>query len=284
MALMLRICRFLCVLEVIGTMLSGFAVAYESRTQRSSYLSQEQPKSQSSQRQNSDQKRQTDSTNFEGFIRDWADDEEDYLTFMRELTERKIKSLRTLEEFAMSSSWDTLLGSFGYLSPLRVKLELWHKEYLPTTDPVKQEELREHAAIQLGFPVSASSDYASDHSVDRLRLDFSNSHGSHAWCAGFLNADQWVQVSSSDVVTWTAVETQGRGDHGHWVMSYTVQCSSDGKTWDDVDEGRLFPGNRDSVSKVKHMFRKPAKGRTLRVRPVTWNGHICMRMEAYFEA
>jgi len=136
-------------------------------------------------------------------------------------------------------------------------------------------------AVALGFPVRSSSNWNQNHF--NYRLDNVQRVASSAWCAGFLNANQWIEVSSLVPVTWTGVITQGRADYDNqWVKSFTVVYSDDGKIWKDVDGGKTFTGNTDRNSHVTNMFDTPVKARTLRIQPKTWNKHISMRFEALF--
>ena len=52
----------------------------------------------------------------------------------------------------------------------------------------------ELAAIALGCNVIASTCWASDHDVDRIRLNYRTNYGSNSWCAKYNDTNQWVQV------------------------------------------------------------------------------------------
>ena len=80
------------------------------------------------------------------------------------------------------------------------------------------------------------------------------------------------------------VATQGRADclfGCQWVKSYSVQVSTDGMTFTDVDGGASFMGNSDSNTVVQTCFSSVVSARYVRLKPKTWNGHISMRAALY---
>jgi len=139
-------------------------------------------------------------------------------------------------------------------------------------------------AIQLGLPVVASSTWAPDHGVDRIRLDHNGARGgAQSFVAGFNDMNQFIQVASVTPLKWCAVETQGRPDSDQWLTSYLVLHSQDGNTWFAVDNGRIFTANQDRNSRVKNTFGAAVTARVLRVLPTSWQGHISFRCECYFK-
>ena len=48
--------------------------------------------------------------------------------------------------------------------------------------------------------------------------------------------------------------------------------------WDDVAKGALFEGNRDR-STVKENRLVPIKCQKIKIMPVSWHRHICMRVD-----
>ncbi len=112
------------------------------------------------------------------------------------------------------------------------------------------------------------------------------------WSANFNFIDQWLQVDLQRVSTVRAIGTKGRHNVAcflfiqclQWVRSYQFAYSVDGKSWQFVDDGgkpRLFQGNGDSHTEVRHELREPIKARYLRFHPRSWSMHITMRVEAY---
>ncbi|XP_035673304.1 lactadherin-like [Branchiostoma floridae] len=106
-----------------------------------------------------------------------------------------------------------------------------------------------------------------------------------AWCAnGPLNTNQWLQVDVGAETTVAGVITQGRpGPSIQWVTSYKLRFSRDGSTWstylDKLGRERVFPGNYDQDTEVRHLLDPPVTARYVRFWPQTWNSHLSMRVE-----
>ncbi|XP_035673302.1 EGF-like repeat and discoidin I-like domain-containing protein 3 [Branchiostoma floridae] len=107
-----------------------------------------------------------------------------------------------------------------------------------------------------------------------------------AWCAAHpLNTNQWLQVDVGAETTVAGVITQGRsGDtHQQWVTSYKLRFSRDGSTWstylDKLGREKVFSGNTDQDTEVRHLLDPPVTARYVRFWPQTWTGHISMRVE-----
>ena len=138
------------------------------------------------------------------------------------------------------------------------------------------------ATIAAGYPVSASSSWAPDHSIDRARLNFTSNYGSYSWCARFNDVNQWFQVNfggHKELVT--EVKIQGRGSYDQWVTSYKLGCSQDGEEW---TWSETFPGVKDAETIVSNKLKEPMWCRFVRINPQTWNNHISMRAEVYIAA
>ena len=58
-------------------------------------------------------------------------------------------------------------------------------------------------------------------------------------------------------------------------MAYTLN----GKTWEYVDDGKVFPANTDRNTKVRVQFDEPVYARTIRIYPQTWQKHITLRFD-----
>jgi hypothetical protein len=57
-----------------------------------------------------------------------------------------------------------------------------------------------------------------------------------AWCAGYLDLNQWIRMDAGQVKVINGVVTQGRQDYDQWVTSYFIETSSDGLTWTAVTQ------------------------------------------------
>ncbi|XP_030842186.1 uncharacterized protein LOC115924256 [Strongylocentrotus purpuratus] len=139
--------------------------------------------------------------------------------------------------------------------------------------------------------LTASSEYNADHGAKRGRLNLArvgNLRG--AWSARTNDANQWIQVDLLDLYRVISVATQGREDVSQWVTSYKLACSTDGTTFHTVQgistnpgADRIFTGNVDRNTIVTNTLPVPQICRYVRLMPVSWFGHISLRMEIYGE-
>lgn len=131
----------------------------------------------------------------------------------------------------------------------------------------------------------ASSIWSRTHAAWRGRLHMPKQYSyPGAWIAKTSNVYQWIEVSFYRPVQITALATQGRANYNQWVKSYTLTFSEDGKKYSPYSVGgqqKVFAGNRDKNSVVKHNISPSIEARFLRLHPKTWQGHISMRMELY---
>ncbi|EDO43032.1 predicted protein [Nematostella vectensis] len=89
----------------------------------------------------------------------------------------------------------------------------------------------------------------------------------------------------------TMVATQGRPLEGgswpgyyQWTKTYAVKFSDDGNNWADYSEGgviKIFSGNTDSETVVKHDLVEPIKARYVRFLVKSWHNEPVMRVELY---
>ncbi|XP_030841953.1 uncharacterized protein LOC115924199 [Strongylocentrotus purpuratus] len=139
--------------------------------------------------------------------------------------------------------------------------------------------------------LTASSEFNADYGAKRGRLNLAqvgNLRG--AWSALAINANQWIQVDLLDPYRIISVATQGRQDLSQWVTSYKLACSTDGTTFATVQgictnpgADRIFNGNVDRDTIVTNTLPVPQVCRYVRLMPVSWFGHISLRMELYGE-
>jgi hypothetical protein len=138
-------------------------------------------------------------------------------------------------------------------------------------------------AIESGMLVTASSIWDAAYDTSRIRLNFAgNREGAQSWSAASTDLSQWVQVSSFKLRRWVKINTQGRGDVDQYVTSYRILYSPDGLTWFYADNGRVFIGNVNHSQVVTNTFDEPFLAKIVRLEPVTWYGHISLRMEIYY--
>ncbi|XP_027059482.1 neurogenic locus Notch protein-like [Pocillopora damicornis] len=136
--------------------------------------------------------------------------------------------------------------------------------------------------------VRASSEWDSNHAAIQGRLHYKPPRGKQgAWSARHNNINQWLQVDlGSAFIKVTGVATQGRYNYNQWVTKYKLQYSNDGATFTYYKEpgqtaDMVFSGNTDRNTVVYHFLNAPVTARYIRFQPVTWSGHISMRVELY---
>ncbi|KAL9970440.1 hypothetical protein ACROYT_G022816 [Oculina patagonica] len=115
------------------------------------------------------------------------------------------------------------------------------------------------------------------------RLNGNRGYG--AWCTKTKSdRTDYLQVDMGAVHSVCAVETQGEGFSSSWSTSYKVHFSRDGVTWSVYKENnveKVFPGNTDQHSIVKHSLSTDVKARFVRFYPVTYYSHPCLRVEIF---
>ncbi|XP_066290420.1 discoidin, CUB and LCCL domain-containing protein 2-like isoform X2 [Branchiostoma lanceolatum] len=133
--------------------------------------------------------------------------------------------------------------------------------------------------------MTASSEYNDNHGPRRGRLYIVNDDGGiGAWCAKTNDGNQWLQVDLGKVAEVWGVVTQGRfRDYKEWVTTYKLHFSTDGNNWASYTDGsgrqKVFQGNIDFETPLRHLLAKPVTARHVRFIPLSWNVHICMRVE-----
>ncbi|XP_078352029.1 EGF-like repeat and discoidin I-like domain-containing protein 3 [Oculina patagonica] len=135
--------------------------------------------------------------------------------------------------------------------------------------------------------ISASSQYDGYHTPNQGRLHYMGA-GSFvpSWSAGANNLYQWLQIDLRIETTVTFVATQGRHAYNQWVTKYKLQYSNDGNSFQvyknqGESSDKVFVGNSDAGTVVKHHLISSIKARYIRLIPTEWNNHISMRMELY---
>ncbi|XP_071801329.1 retinoschisin-like [Asterias amurensis] len=108
-----------------------------------------------------------------------------------------------------------------------------------------------------------------------------------AWTPNVKDTNQWIQVDLDNPTYVTGVLTQGRFDDAaatQWVTKYKVQfeppspaCLIDVK--DQLGQTQIFNGNTNKNGIEERRFFKPVLAVKIRIAPVEWNNHICLRFE-----
>ncbi|XP_030837257.1 lactadherin-like [Strongylocentrotus purpuratus] len=128
--------------------------------------------------------------------------------------------------------------------------------------------------------LTASSVFTDNHGPERARLNLvlvGNLRG--AWAAK-------VDLLTPHRIFGLA--TQGRQDfYPQWVTSFKIACSVDGVSFNNVQDlstpstDKVFNGNSDQDTVVNNTLPVPQVCRYIRLLPLTWHGHISLRMELY---
>jgi len=102
-----------------------------------------------------------------------------------------------------------------------------------------------------------------------------------SWSAQQNREGEWWQMDVGYVANIAGVVTQGRKEANQRVTSYTVQVSSNGNDFEDVDGGRVFIANMKDVSdkdhKIENRFASLVQARYVKIVVKTWKHHISMR-------
>jgi hypothetical protein len=105
------------------------------------------------------------------------------------------------------------------------------------------------------------------------------------WSAQKKVIGEWYQLDAGSskkirgVAIMGRVHVPGKSWSPQYVKTFKVQSSSDGTTWDDVENGKIFTGNTDATTQVDVTFDTPVDARYIRIYPQTWNKHMSMRTD-----
>ena len=92
-------------------------------------------------------------------------------------------------------------------------------------------------------------------------------------------------MDTGSVRALKGVATQAAPAVQQFVTSCRVSVSNDASSWTSVDGGFVFTGNvaggRNAV--VRNDFAAVVNARYVRIEPVTWVGHICLRVGVYIQ-
>ncbi|XP_020607881.1 protein turtle homolog A-like isoform X2 [Orbicella faveolata] len=109
--------------------------------------------------------------------------------------------------------------------------------------------------------------------------------GNGAWCTKKrTDRTDYLQVDTGAVHSVCAVATQSARIEDIWITSYKVHFSTDGVTWNSYKDNnveKVFAGNTDQNSIVKHALSPDVKARFVRFYPVTHYDHPCLRVEIF---
>lgn len=155
-----------------------------------------------------------------------------------------------------------------------------------------KETVRKPACVPLGVArkssipdarMTASTYHSSSYYPYYGRLHGSRGHGT--WCTKTTtDRTDYLQVDMGKEYSVCAVATQGHNSGNHWVTNYKLRFSSNAITWNTYNGNnmeRVFPGNQDQNTVVKHSLRHKVKARFVRFYPVSHHVHPCLRVEIF---
>jgi len=128
--------------------------------------------------------------------------------------------------------------------------------------------------------LSASSSYNSAFSAASGRLG-----RALAWCAATSDQKQYLAIDIGKLAIVKGVITQGfDAPLPHFVKKFYVSYSEDNKLWNNVVGVSFwaikeFTANADGRSEVKNSIDPPIVARYIKIHPIEWKNHICLRAE-----
>ena len=93
--------------------------------------------------------------------------------------------------------------------------------------------------------INASSQLNSNTPAKNGRLNYV---AGSSWCASTNDSNPYLQIDLQTLHIICAVSTQGNAKADEWVETYTLQTSTDGKTWTDYKiDGQVEVSCKSSV-------------------------------------
>lgn len=116
------------------------------------------------------------------------------------------------------------------------------------------------------------------------RIQYSRLDASDSWFTSTLKpGDEWIMADLGDLKPVTGVVTQGRPITDQWVKTYKVEHSVNGTNFIDVKKSDgselVFMANTDRNGKVVNHFPEPVVTRFIRIYPLEYQSHMCMRFD-----
>ncbi|KAI3378263.1 hypothetical protein SNEBB_003930 [Seison nebaliae] len=134
------------------------------------------------------------------------------------------------------------------------------------------------------WQISASSTAVEDNISTRLARLASVKAG-EAWCAGYSEREEWLQIDLGIASKVTAIATQGRSNNNDWITAFRVSYSLDFIKWNNIrnddNSNKIFNGNLNSFNIRMIYLPHEIFTRFLRIHIIRWNGKPCLRLEVY---
>ncbi|XP_015759655.1 PREDICTED: uncharacterized protein LOC107338918 [Acropora digitifera] len=127
--------------------------------------------------------------------------------------------------------------------------------------------------------LTSSSKLSSNTPAKNGRLNYT---AGSSWCASSSDKYPYLEIDLQILHIICAVSTQGNHQGDQWVKTFTLQSSTDGRTWTNYTEDnqvsiKIFSGNYDRKTIVKHILYLGIVARYLRFIPGVKHDEACMR-------
>ncbi len=112
-----------------------------------------------------------------------------------------------------------------------------------------------------------------------------NATGTGSWRPANLptenaNTTEYLQLDFGEIVPISTIRTQGELANqrpNNWVTSYTVEISTDGTNYTQLDG--VFTGNTDRSTRVRNQFSANTPAQYVRIYPQTWSGYPALSVD-----
>ena len=184
-----------------------------------------------------------------------------------------------------SSAWATVLLPEPRLARhVRLVPQCWQG-----TIALRAEMLVTSAGTALGLQqgthpdglLTASTSLAG-HPASQARLNTGQ-----GWVGDDSTQAQWLQVDLGCEAEIAGLAMQGVAKHNAWVTSFSISTSKDGRLWDVYKRRNgvaVFSGNGDIQHMQNLLLAPPARGRLLRIVPLSWHNRPALRLEVFVSA
>ncbi|XP_068725970.1 receptor-type tyrosine-protein phosphatase S-like isoform X4 [Montipora capricornis] len=131
--------------------------------------------------------------------------------------------------------------------------------------------------------MTSSSNLSSNTPAQNGRLNYT---AGSSWCASTSDSFPYLEIDLQSLHIICAVSTQGNSKADQWVKTYNLQSSTDGTTWTNYtaqgqDGIKIFSGNFNRNTIVKHVLYHGIVGRYVRFVAGSKHGETCLRTEIF---
>ncbi|XP_015755649.1 PREDICTED: retinoschisin-like, partial [Acropora digitifera] len=131
--------------------------------------------------------------------------------------------------------------------------------------------------------LTSSSKHNANTPAKNARLNYT---AGQSWCASSSDNYPYLEIDLQILHIICAISTQGNHQADQWVKTFSLQSSTDGITWtnyteDDQVSIKIFSGNFDKNTIVKHILYLGIVARHLRFVVGVKHGEACMRAAVF---